>query len=583
MVTCPRCGRGNEGKYRFCLGCGAALPANDLRQTAGVAARGAAPLTPTSPPETAKDAAESDKPNAKATGPAAAASLNLPPRRPPSAVQPTPVVAIEGPEEGVTAAVMPILVGAAQLKKQPGGPAISPRAARSEKSQPIQVVVVSAVASGAAAIADQAQPQPTPALGIGGGTLRQGARPGDRAGDAQGDRPKSGSAIRVAGAGAPPLGSRPTPWPRPGSTSAAAMGTRPNSSADSPTSQSPAALPGFAVSPSAPSAQPPQRPQPLPLPPARAPTPGAAAKPAVAGGAPPPMMRYSQPVRPPGSPAGPTDVAPMPSPVPAPPPPNQVLCPACTVPVPPSNTFCGGCGAVNPYYSPTLPMPAGTAMARPNRFGYVALIDDNGGESVQFPLMSGENRIGSGETCQLRFPDDGFLARVHCTVEADASRVVLRPLDHSNGVFLRITTPVELQHGEIVRMGQEILRFERFDRLTPEVSSDSLQESVGWQPPRGVWGRLCQLGLNRQVANAYLLASPDVFLGRERGDILFPRDGFVSGSHAVLSDRNGRSFLKDLGSSNGTFIMVKQDTPLRNGDLFLLGRNLLRVHLGASS
>jgi pSer/pThr/pTyr-binding forkhead associated (FHA) protein len=55
----------------------------------------------------------------------------------------------------------------------------------------------------------------------------------------------------------------------------------------------------------------------------------------------------------------------------------------------------------------------------------------------------------------------------------------------------------------------------------------------------------------------------------------------VSGSHAVLSDRNGRGFLKDLVSSNGTFVKAKGETVLRNGDLFLLGRNLLRIHLGA--
>ena len=295
----------------------------------------------------------------------------------------------------------------------------------------------------------------------------------------------------------------------------------------------------------------------------------------------PPVMRFSQPIPPPRSHLVSSDVQPMPSPrpVPAPAAPNQHVCTACRTIVPTSNAFCGSCGAVNPHHSPTLPMPH--SVIRNDRVGYVALIDDNGGESVQFPIVAGENRIGSGDLCQLRFPDDGFLARIHCTVEAETNRALLRPIDHSNGVFLRITTPVELHHGEVLRIGQEILRFERFDRLIPEVNSDGLTETVGWQPPRGVWGRLCQLGLSRQVANAYLLATPDVFLGRERGDILFPRDGFVSGSHAVLSDRSGRSFLKDLGSSNGTFVKVKHDTPLRNGDLFLLGRNLLRMHLGS--
>jgi pSer/pThr/pTyr-binding forkhead associated (FHA) protein len=210
----------------------------------------------------------------------------------------------------------------------------------------------------------------------------------------------------------------------------------------------------------------------------------------------------------------------------------------------------------------------------------LALIDDNGQESQQFPLYVGENRIGAGSDCQVRFTDDGFLADLHCTIDAAPGRVVLRPVDTGNGTYLRITTPVEIHHGDYIRVGQEVLCFERLERMTAELGRNGAAEVVGWPVPRGVWGRLCQIGLQRQVANAYLLANPDVFLGRERGDILFPKDGFVSGSHAVLSDRNGRAFLKDLGSSNGTFIRVKQDTPLRAGDLFLLGRNLLRVRLG---
>ena len=265
---------------------------------------------------------------------------------------------------------------------------------------------------------------------------------------------------------------------------------------------------------------------------------------------------------------------PAPAAHPAPP------CENCGAPVPYSNSFCGACGLPNPHHTPTLPMPQ--AALKADRLGFIALIDDSGAESIQFPLILGENRIGSGHDCQLRFPDDSFLAHLHCIVDADPNQFRLRPIDTGNGVFLRITTPVEVHHGDVLRVGQEVLRFERIDRLEAELGLNGEPEAVGWPVPRGVWGRLCQVGLQRQIANAYLLGNPDVFLGRERGDILFPKDGFVSGSHAVLSDRNGRAFLKDLGSSNGTFVRISQESLLRNGDLFLLGRNLLRVHIGAS-
>jgi len=211
------------------------------------------------------------------------------------------------------------------------------------------------------------------------------------------------------------------------------------------------------------------------------------------------------------------------------------------------------------------------------------LIDDLGSESVRYSLQGGENYIGRSDSCDVPFPQDGLLASKHCMIDAGETPFRLRPVDFCNGTYLRISTPVELQHGDIIRVGQEVLRFERIDDIEPEVNPiTGWPATVGCPIPRGVWGRLCQIGMARQVANAYLLSHRDVFLGRERGDILFPKDGFVSGSHAVISERGGRVYLKDLGSSNGTFLRIKQEIALRNGDLLLLGRNLLRVHVGAS-
>lgn len=211
------------------------------------------------------------------------------------------------------------------------------------------------------------------------------------------------------------------------------------------------------------------------------------------------------------------------------------------------------------------------------------MIDDLGSESVRYPLKGGENLIGRADRCDVPFPQDGLLAGKHCVIDATDPPFRLKPVDFCNGTYLRISTPVELQHGDIVRVGQEVLRFERIEEVEPEVNQMTRKPAmVGCPMPRGVWGRLCQIGMARQVANAYLLSHRDVFLGRERGDILFPKDGFVSGSHAVISERGGRVYLKDLGSSNGTFLRIKQEIALRNGDLLLLGRNLLRVHVGAS-
>lgn len=252
-------------------------------------------------------------------------------------------------------------------------------------------------------------------------------------------------------------------------------------------------------------------------------------------------------------------------------------CAKCSAQVPAGHVFCGVCGTPVAVAAPAPPTPEAF-----HEVGHLALIDDLGSESVRYPLRAGENHIGRSERCEIPFPQDGLLASKHCIIDTGATPFRLEPRDFCNGTYLRISTPVELHHGDIIRVGQEVLRFERIDDIEPELSGLSGRpQTVGCPMPRGVWGRLCQIGMARQVANAYLLSHRDVFLGRERGDILFPKDGFVSGSHAVISERGGRVYLKDLGSSNGTFLRVKQEIALRNGDLLLLGRNLLRVHVGA--
>ena len=70
------------------------------------------------------------------------------------------------------------------------------------------------------------------------------------------------------------------------------------------------------------------------------------------------------------------------------------------------------------------------------------------------------------------------------------------------------------------------------------------------------------------------------FTWDERGTITFPDDLFVSGSHCRLRRQQGQTILSDLGSTNGTYIRIKEETALASGDFVLLGQQLFRVDLG---
>jgi pSer/pThr/pTyr-binding forkhead associated (FHA) protein len=66
------------------------------------------------------------------------------------------------------------------------------------------------------------------------------------------------------------------------------------------------------------------------------------------------------------------------------------------------------------------------------------------------------------------------------------------------------------------------------------------------------------------------------WLGRNRGNILFPEDSFVSSHHATLTVREGRLSIRDEGSASGVFVAIAGQEVISHGTLFNIGRRLLR-------
>jgi len=80
------------------------------------------------------------------------------------------------------------------------------------------------------------------------------------------------------------------------------------------------------------------------------------------------------------------------------------------------------------------------------------------------------------------------------------------------------------------------------------------------------------------------VATPRFLIGRDRGCQLRLGSAQVSKQHAALEQRDGRIYLRDLGSTNGTFINGRQirnlEVDLRNGDQFQVGPVFATLQLG---
>jgi pSer/pThr/pTyr-binding forkhead associated (FHA) protein len=254
---------------------------------------------------------------------------------------------------------------------------------------------------------------------------------------------------------------------------------------------------------------------------------------------------------------------------------GMVPCPTCGQPNPKEFLFCGNCGQrVQPSAPPrTMHIAArgGAAPAEARPKGKLGLIRPDGSEGGSHPLMDADCRIGRG-TGPL-FDHDSYLSPNHARLVFDGGRLILEDAGSLNGVFARITQEESLQSGDVFRIGQELLRFDAI--LEPQILEDGTE--IMGSPNPGYWGRLSVIMGPNVDGSAFPLMGEEMVLGRERGDILFSDDGYVSGIHAKLSVREDGYFLTDLGSSNGTFIRLTQPRVIPSGSFILMGQQLFRV------
>ena len=90
-------------------------------------------------------------------------------------------------------------------------------------------------------------------------------------------------------------------------------------------------------------------------------------------------------------------------------------------------------------------------------------------------------------------------------------------------------------------------------------------------------GKWNAFGLTDTSGNVFTIPPDGIHIGRERGDVIFPEDGYVSGLHCRLHSDGQGIVLTDVGSSNGTFVRIENSGPVVNGELLLMGQQLFRL------
>ena len=225
------------------------------------------------------------------------------------------------------------------------------------------------------------------------------------------------------------------------------------------------------------------------------------------------------------------------------------------------------------------PMSAAARVAQQSVGFKLVVVHRDGTDGITYNLLGDQIDIGRTEG-DLLF-EDPHLAPRHARISASLTGRVLTPLETRNGVYVRLRGSVDLQDGDHILIGKQVLRFELLTdverNLRPAVEHGVVVFGTPVRPP---WARIRQITPAAVTRDVFHLTRPEVIMGRETGDVVFSDDEFMSRRHVQVAFRNGRGHLEDLGSSNGTFLRLRGPHGLSAGDLIRMGDELLRFELG---
>ncbi len=192
-------------------------------------------------------------------------------------------------------------------------------------------------------------------------------------------------------------------------------------------------------------------------------------------------------------------------------------------------------------------------------------------------VLVGDEGISIGRSQGgLRVDTDQFLSPLHARFSIVDGELFVEDLDSLNGTWLRVSTQAELHHGDIFKVGQQVMRVDANEgRDSPSPATDDGTRRFGAPSPGSF--RVVQLGDDGSDRNVLFVQDDGCRIGRQIGDLVFTTDTYMSGTHALIAPRGQALILRDLSSRNGSWVKLKARTRLKLGDALMTGESVWRV------
>ena len=172
--------------------------------------------------------------------------------------------------------------------------------------------------------------------------------------------------------------------------------------------------------------------------------------------------------------------------------------------------------------------------------------------------------LGRSDEADYQLPTK-LASRIHAQVFPRERGWWVEDLGSSNGTIVngnKIGKPMPLVPGDVITVGDVDLKFEGA-AAAPQGPPDHLVARILYTAEKG-------------KAPVETLIRDRVTIGRKPDNTLQIDNKVVSGNHIEIVNREGAYIMRDLGSSNGTWVNKKRATEhtLRNGDVMLLGKKI---------
>jgi pSer/pThr/pTyr-binding forkhead associated (FHA) protein len=213
----------------------------------------------------------------------------------------------------------------------------------------------------------------------------------------------------------------------------------------------------------------------------------------------------------------------------------------------------------------------------------LVVITQDGTPGRTYDIAESQVDVGRDEGGIL-LPNDPYVSPRHARLRREFGQFFLKDLGSVNGVYVRLRRPEKLDHGDLVLVGLEVLRFEVVTEAEKAIGP-ALERGtqVFGSPATTRHARLCQRTIEGVTRDIYSLYRDETIIGRESGDIVFTSDPFMSRQHAAITRNpyDGGFTIKDLGSSNGTYLAIRGEVGLQSGDHVRIGQHLFRLEVDA--